>query len=82
MKDSVHANQNTMKFLLGILIFIGVECKRTDTPRLTPSIRNAVEDLGLKHVLILYPGTRRFPLSDQVEAVPVHAVVKDVSLFE
>ncbi|MBA4369432.1 MAG: hypothetical protein C0403_17540, partial [Desulfobacterium sp.] len=30
----------------------GVECKRTDTPRLTPSIRNAIEDLGLKHVLI------------------------------
>ncbi len=60
----------------------GVECKRTDTPRLTPSIRNAIEDLGLKHVLILYPGIRRFPLSDQVEAVPADTIVKGISLFE
>ena len=60
----------------------GVECKRTDTPRLTPSIRNAIEDLGLMHLLILYPGTQRFPLSDQVEAVPVQAIIKGVSLFE
>ncbi len=28
----------------------GVECKRTDTPRLTPSIRIALDDLNLKHV--------------------------------
>ena len=52
----------------------GVECKRTDTPRLTPSIRIALDDLKLKHVFIIYPGIQRFPLARQVEAVPLQAL--------
>lgn len=52
----------------------GVECKRTDTPRLTPSIRIALDDLKLKHVFIIYPGIQRFPLTRQVEAVPLQAL--------
>ncbi len=49
---------------------IGVECKRMDAPRMTPSIRHALDDLQLERVLIAHPGTRRYRLSDQVEAVP------------
>jgi predicted AAA+ superfamily ATPase len=60
----------------------GVECKRTDTPRLTPSIRNALDDLKLEHVFIIYPGTQRFPLASQVEAVPLGTLVKGVSLLD
>jgi len=59
----------------------GVECKRTDTPRLTPSIRIALDDLNLKHVFVIYPGTQRFPLASQVEAVPLQTLVKGVSLL-
>jgi predicted AAA+ superfamily ATPase len=59
----------------------GVECKRTDTPRLTPSIRIALEDLKLKHVFVIYPGVQRFPLASQVEAVPLHTLSKGVSLL-
>jgi len=50
---------------------LGVECKRADAPRMTPSIRNALADLGLERVAVVYPGERRYPLADQVEAVPV-----------
>ena len=60
----------------------GVECKRTDTPRLTPSIRIALDDLKLKHVFVIYPGTQRFPLASQVEAVPLQALVEGVPLLE
>lgn len=60
----------------------GIECKRTDTPRLTPSIKIAIEDLGLKQVLVLYPGIKRFPLAGQVEAVPVQAIAQGVPLFK
>jgi predicted AAA+ superfamily ATPase len=60
----------------------GVECKRTDTPRLTPSIRNALGDLGLQHVIVIYPGTRRFPLAEGVEAVPLQTVGKRGVLFK
>jgi predicted AAA+ superfamily ATPase len=59
----------------------GIECKRTDTPRLTPSIRIALNDLNLKHVFVVYPGTQRFPLASQVEAVPVRTLAQGVSLL-
>ena len=60
----------------------GVECKRTDTPRLTPSIRIALDNLKLKHVWIIYPGNQRFPLAGQVEAVPLQMLSKSVSSLD
>ncbi len=59
----------------------GVECKRTDTPRLTRSIGIALADLGLKRVALVYPGVKRFPLSEQVEAVPLSALDGRESIF-
>jgi hypothetical protein len=50
---------------------IGIECKRVDAPRLTPSMRNALGDLQLDHIAVLYPGERAYPLADKVTAVPV-----------
>jgi len=50
---------------------LGVECKRTDAPRVTPSIKIALADLELDRVAVVYPGERRYPLADRVEAVPV-----------
>ena len=60
----------------------GVECKRADSPRITPSIRIALNDLNLKHVFVIYPGIQRFPLASQVEAVPLQALSKGKSLFD
>lgn len=53
---------------------LGVECKRMDAPRLTPSMRIALEDLKLERIAVVYPGTRRYPLAERVEAVPLDAV--------
>ncbi|KAF0207557.1 MAG: ATP-binding protein [Actinomycetota bacterium] len=50
---------------------LGVEIKRTDAPRITPSVRIALEDLGLERVAIVYPGNKRYPLAASVEAVPL-----------
>ena len=55
----------------------GVECKRTDAPKMTPSIRSALEDLELESVAIVYPGIKRFRLAEQVEAVPLAAVIEE-----
>jgi len=63
-------------------VLYGVECKRTDTPRLTPSIRIALDNLKLKHVFVIYPGIQRFPLASQVEAIPLQALSKNVSLLD
>ena len=53
---------------------LGVECKRTDAPRMTKSIRIAIEDLALGRVVVLYPGTKRFSIAERVEAVPLRAI--------
>ncbi|MFO7687618.1 MAG: ATP-binding protein [Desulfobacterales bacterium] len=60
----------------------GVECKRADAPRLTRSIRIALDDLKLKHVFVIYPGIQRFPLGRQVEAVPLQVLSKGESLLD
>ena len=59
----------------------GVECKFADAPRITPSIRNALADLGLVRVAVIYPGTQRFPLGERVEVVPLAALSRGDPLF-
>lgn len=60
---------------------LGVEVKRTDAPRLTRSIRIAIDDLGLDRVAVVYPGAKRYPLGSKVEAVPLAALATPGSLF-
>ncbi len=55
---------------------LGVECKRMDAPRLTKSIRIAIQDLNLDHLVIIYPGTRAYPLNDHVTVVPLEHIVQ------
>jgi predicted AAA+ superfamily ATPase len=50
---------------------LGLECKRTDAPRMTPSIRHALEDLELSRVVVIYPGTKSYPIAERVAAVPL-----------
>jgi predicted AAA+ superfamily ATPase len=50
---------------------IGVECKRIDAPRATPSMHIALADLKLDRVVVVYPGTSRYSLGDRMEAIPL-----------
>lgn len=50
---------------------IGIECKRTDAPRLTPSMRTSLTDLELDRLVVIYPGTRRYSLAEGVEVLPL-----------
>lgn len=61
--------------------FFGIECKRTDAPGMTPSLRTAVEQLGLKRCVVIYPGVRRYPLGRHVEVVPLAATANPAGLF-
>jgi predicted AAA+ superfamily ATPase len=60
---------------------LGVECKRADAPRMTPSIRIALDDLGLERVAVVYPGERRYAVADNVEAVPLSDLATPGRLF-
>jgi len=59
----------------------GVECKRVDAPRLTPSMKIALADVGLERIAVVYPGDKRYPITDRVEAVPLAELVTKGSLF-
>ncbi|HET7292422.1 MAG TPA: ATP-binding protein [Vicinamibacteria bacterium] len=52
----------------------GLEIKRSDAPRLEASMRAAIETLKLDHMLVLYPGARRYALSNSVTVVPLAEV--------
>ncbi|MFN0137107.1 MAG: ATP-binding protein [Phycisphaerae bacterium] len=61
---------------LDLLLFkdgrrIGIEFKRADAPRLTPSMRIACDDLKLRELLVVYPGDRRYALAPKIDAVPL-----------
>jgi predicted AAA+ superfamily ATPase len=55
----------------------GVEVKRQDAPRLTPSMRIALSDLRLQRLTVLYPGDRRYELDPRVAVVPLSELVTD-----
>ena len=65
---------------LDLLLFkcgrrVGVECKRTDAPTLTPSMRIALADLKLDELHVVYPGEKRYDLTKKVHVVPLAQMV-------
>ncbi len=70
---------------LDLLLFragrrIGVEFKRSSAPALTPSMRIAMDDLKLDRLMVVYPGERRFPLAERIEAIPLAEIAASSSL--
>jgi predicted AAA+ superfamily ATPase len=55
---------------------LGVECKRVDAPRLTPSMRIAMDNLKLERIAVVYPGTRRYALAENIQAVPFQTIAE------
>lgn len=50
---------------------IGVECKQVDAPRLTTSMRAALEDLELNRLFVIYPGTLAYPITEKSLRCPL-----------
>lgn len=48
-----------------------IEIKRTLTPSSTPGFRTACADVGATRRFVVYPGTERFPLDADTEAMPL-----------
>jgi hypothetical protein len=57
---------------------VGFEIKRTVAPRLTPSMRSAMDVLGLQRLFVVHAGDAAFPLGDRVEAIPLARVPTDL----
>ncbi len=69
---------------LDLLLFlrgrrIGIEIKRADAPKMTPSMDSALEDLALHRLLVVYPGTTRYTLRSNVEVMSLAQCVADLA---
>ena len=56
----------------------GFEFKRTDAPRVTPSMRHALADLGLASIDVVHAGAETFPLAPKVRAVAAERLLLDL----
>jgi hypothetical protein len=52
----------------------GFEMKYTDAPGTTKSMHTALADLGLAHLWVIYPGEKRYDLTDMITAVPAREI--------
>ena len=64
---------------LDLMIFkdgkrIGIECKRRDAPKLTTSMKIAMDDLKLDELLVIYPGRKAYPLGDSIQVLPLECL--------
>ena len=58
---------------------VGFEFKYQDAPRMTPSMRSALEDLKLDLLWVVYPGEKAYPMAENVRCVGVSEMINIVS---
>ena len=74
---ATHGGAELDLFLLKDGRRLGIEVKRADAPVVTPSMRIALGDLGLEHLVVLYPGSRRYELLPRVSVVPLAELARE-----
>ncbi len=52
----------------------GFEFKHSDAPGTTKSMHVAIEDLGLEHLWVIYPGTERHRLDKKITIIPIREI--------
>jgi len=55
---------------------LGFEIKHTSAPRVTRSMRSALEALDLERLDVIYPGADVFPLAERVRAVGIESLLE------
>ena len=60
----------------------GFEVKRTASPRLTPSMRSAMESLKLKRLDMIHAGDKTFLLAKKIRAVAFSHLLEDLNPLE
>jgi predicted AAA+ superfamily ATPase len=56
----------------------GFEFKRTTAPRVTPSMRSALESLQLTRLHVVHAGSESFPLAPKIQAVAAERILDDL----
>ncbi len=58
---------------------LGFEVKFTDSPKVTPSMRIAMQDLGLDRLDVIHGGRQTFPLARDIRALALRDLRREVS---
>jgi predicted AAA+ superfamily ATPase len=56
----------------------GFEIKRTATPRITPSMHSALNDLQLSSLAVVHAGEHTFPLDENIKAISFNRLLDDI----
>lgn len=57
---------------------LAVEIKRSIAPKVSKGFHSASEDIKATRKIVVYPGEDRFPLSDDTEAISLHAFLAEL----
>jgi predicted AAA+ superfamily ATPase len=57
----------------------GFEVKYADAPGATKSMHTALSDLGLAHLWVVYPGEKRYALTDHITVIPAREIARLVT---
>jgi predicted AAA+ superfamily ATPase len=72
---ATHAGAELDLFLLHKGNRIGVEIKYSDGPSTTRSMRQALEDLSLDHLFVVYPGEEDYPLDKNITVTSLPSIL-------
>jgi len=59
----------------------GFEFKYADAPGRKRSMHIAVEDLGLEHLWVVYPGDEKYPLDNKITVIPLEEILQLAQTF-
>jgi predicted AAA+ superfamily ATPase len=71
---ATHAGAELDLLMLKHGLRIGVEFKRIDAPKVTPSMLTAIHDLKLDALYVVYSGERRYQLPTTASPTPIEAI--------
>ena len=54
--------------------------KYSDAPGMTKSMRVALKDLGLKRLLVVYPGAQSYALDERTMVIPLERIWSELPL--
>jgi predicted AAA+ superfamily ATPase len=57
---------------------LGFEVKRSSSPRVTPSMRNALKDLKLRSLYVIHAGEQTYGLGSGIQAVAFSRLPEDL----
>ncbi|MBN2149663.1 MAG: ATP-binding protein [Anaerolineales bacterium] len=54
----------------------GIEAKFNEAPKVTRSMQAALQELGLEHLWVIYPGERSYPVYEQITVCPLSDLIQ------